>query len=350
MVADGVRVNVGVMVAGVGYRASERKDLLVVTRGVDPVREQDHEQILLGIDPGPRAVGAEELPDVVAREPERQLRQVVGAEREELRLAGDLVGRCRAAGDLDHRADQVLDLDALLVHDLPGDAIDDQEHDLAVLRRLLDEPNPDAVKGHAHYLLKLNECLRRSVIDRWARGERRWSVSDGLTRVTPQIGAALDAQRLTRRPFSLSALQRFSACPYQFLLAAVYRLQPLELPEPLDRHLPKTTEDSFPGFLLNVTNDAWFGRTPGPYQHFHQARVRAVEEGLPLVRAANSGISAVTDSAGRLLAQSALGPPAVIDSALPLAGPQPPAARLGRILAFTILISFTGIAASRLFT
>jgi len=105
-----------------------------------------------------------------------------------------------------------------------------------------------------------------------------------------------------------------------------------------------------PGFLLNVTNDAWFGRTPGPYQHFHQARVRAVEEGLPLVRAANSGISAITDSLGRVLAKSALGTQAVIDSALPLAGPPPIATRLGRILAFTILISFIGLAAWRPFT
>ena len=117
----------------------------------------------------------------------------------------------------------------------PADAIDDQEHDLAVLRRLLDEPDPQTVRGHAHYLLKLNECLRRSVIDRWARGERRWSVSDGLTRVTPHIQPALAAQRMTHRAFSLSALQRFSACPYQFLLAAVYRLHPLEIPEPLQR-------------------------------------------------------------------------------------------------------------------
>ena len=53
----------------------------------------------------------------------------------------------------------------------PRDAIDDQEHDLAVLRQLLDEQDREQVKGHAHYLLKLNECLRRSVIDRWARGE-----------------------------------------------------------------------------------------------------------------------------------------------------------------------------------
>jgi apolipoprotein N-acyltransferase len=105
-----------------------------------------------------------------------------------------------------------------------------------------------------------------------------------------------------------------------------------------------------PDFILNLTNDAWFGRTPGPYQHFHQARVRAVEEGLPLVRAANSGISAVTDSVGRVLVRSELGTPAVIDAELPLAMPPPPAARLGRVFAFTILLSFVGIALVRRFT
>jgi len=128
---------------------------------------------------------------------------------------------------------------------VPDDAIDDQEHDLAVLRRLLDEPNRDAVKGHAHYLLKLNECLRRSVIDRWARGDRRWSVSDGLIRVAAQTKTALAAQRLAARSYSLSALQKFSACPYQFLLAAVYRLQALEQPEPLQRMDPLTRGSVF---------------------------------------------------------------------------------------------------------
>ncbi|HEY7188157.1 MAG TPA: PD-(D/E)XK nuclease family protein [Vicinamibacterales bacterium] len=125
------------------------------------------------------------------------------------------------------------------------EAIDDQEHDLAVLRRLLDERDPDAVKGHAHYLLKMNECLRRSVIDRWARGARRWSPNDGLTRVSPFTKDALAARRLTKRAYSLSALQKFSACPYQFVLSAFYRLQPLDIPEPLQRMDPLTRGSLF---------------------------------------------------------------------------------------------------------
>jgi CRISPR/Cas system-associated exonuclease Cas4 (RecB family) len=127
----------------------------------------------------------------------------------------------------------------------PDDAIDDLEHDLASLRQLLNERDRGRVRGHAHYLLKLNECLRRSVIDRWARGEPRWTVNDGLVRVSNDTRAMLASQRLTVRPYSLSALQRFSACPYQFLLAAVYRLQPLEQPEPLQRLDPLTRGSLF---------------------------------------------------------------------------------------------------------
>jgi CRISPR/Cas system-associated exonuclease Cas4 (RecB family) len=127
----------------------------------------------------------------------------------------------------------------------PEDAIDDQEHDLAVLRRLLDEKDNAAVRGHAHYLLGLNECLRRSVIARWARGQARWSPSDGLIRVAPVVKTALASVRLTARSYSLSALQKFSACPYQFVLSAFYRLQPLDQPEPLQRMDPLTRGSIF---------------------------------------------------------------------------------------------------------
>ena len=74
-----------------------------------------------------------------------------------------------------------------------------------------------------------------------------------------------------------------------------------------------------PRWLLNLTNDAWFGQTTGPYQHFAMSRVRAAEEGIPLVRVANTGISGVADAYGRVVVQSALGETRVIDAALPIA-------------------------------
>lgn len=76
-----------------------------------------------------------------------------------------------------------------------------------------------------------------------------------------------------------------------------------------------------PSWLLNITNDAWFGASAGPHQHFASARLRAVEEGLPVVRAANTGISGVIDAYGRVTARLGLEQAGIVDSTLPVAAP-----------------------------
>ena len=99
-----------------------------------------------------------------------------------------------------------------------------------------------------------------------------------------------------------------------------------------------------PGWLLNLTNDAWYGDTPGPYQHLLQARVRAVEEGLPLVRAANSGISAIVDPHGRVVASLALDSIGVVDGGLPAALSPTLYARFGDLIFLTLTIASAAIA------
>ena len=92
---------------------------------------------------------------------------------------------------------------------------------------------------------------------------------------------------------------------------------------------------------MNVTNDAWFGESPGPHQHFAQARFRAVEEGLPVVRVANSGVSGVVDPLGRVVTRSELFTATILDARLPRALPPTPYAELGDgpVLALLVLTS-----------
>lgn len=92
-----------------------------------------------------------------------------------------------------------------------------------------------------------------------------------------------------------------------------------------------------PGWFLNVTNDAWFGTSAGPYQHFHQAQLRAVEQGLPVVRAANTGISAIIDPYGRVLGELGLKQEGVVDGLLPEALPITKFVMWGRWIELAVL-------------
>lgn len=96
--------------------------------------------------------------------------------------------------------------------------------------------------------------------------------------------------------------------------------------------------------IVNVTNDAWFGDTPGPYQHFRQAQVRAVENGLPLLRAANNGISAVVDPRGRIVDALAIDARGAIDVRVPISRQSVVSAGQRRLNGFLIMLLAAAVA------
>jgi apolipoprotein N-acyltransferase len=100
-----------------------------------------------------------------------------------------------------------------------------------------------------------------------------------------------------------------------------------------------------PDWLLNITNDAWYGRSSGPFQHFAIARTRAVEEGLPLVRVANNGVSGVVDAEGRIKARTSLDAVGYADVALPAAAAPTLYARAGdRMLLLLLFLAIIPLA------
>jgi len=96
--------------------------------------------------------------------------------------------------------------------------------------------------------------------------------------------------------------------------------------------------DRRPGWILQITNDAWFGSFGGPQQHLAQARIRAIEQGLPVVRVANTGISAAIDAHGRVRARIALQTDGYRDIRLPAALPPTLYARHGDVPAMSLVV------------
>ncbi|HEY9215438.1 MAG TPA: apolipoprotein N-acyltransferase [Ancylobacter sp.] len=128
---------------------------------------------------------------------------------------------------------------------------------------------------------------------------------------------SLGFEQLTRQRGGFSAapnraLMRIPGLPPAVPLICYEAIFPGQIMPPAGASIER------PGFLLNVSNDAWFGMTPGPYQHFEQARLRTIEEGLPMIRATNNGVSAIIDPVGRTIATLPLGVRGVLDGALPL--------------------------------
>ncbi len=125
------------------------------------------------------------------------------------------------------------------------------------------------------------------------------------------------AARFGLHGFAAREGQGFSAGPGPELidLGPLGRALPLICYEAVFPQLSRTAERA--DMLIQITNDAWFGEHSGPYQHLAQARMRAIEQGLPMIRVANTGISAMIDPFGRITADIPLGEAGYIDAQLP---------------------------------
>ncbi len=114
----------------------------------------------------------------------------------------------------------------------PAEAIDDAEHDLAILGRLVDRSEEKI--GAARYLLAANPHLARALRARYQRWSRNWTASDGMTSRSKEVKEVLAQHALGIRSYSPTALQNYAYCPYRFFLQAIHRLGPRELPEAID--------------------------------------------------------------------------------------------------------------------
>lgn len=139
--------------------------------------------------------------------------------------------------------------------------------------------------------------------------------------------------------FAAQAGQGFSAGPGPRLmdLGPLGQALPLICYEAVFPQFARTAERA--DVLIQITNDAWFGEHSGPYQHLAQARMRAIEQGLPMIRAANTGISAIIDPLGRITASIPLGKAGYVDAPLPVALPRTLYARTGDWPALALVLA-----------
>jgi RecB family exonuclease len=114
----------------------------------------------------------------------------------------------------------------------PADAIDDAEHDLAILEQLFSLPEASA--GSARYLLTANSHLARALRTRYQRWNLHWTPADGLVSSSHATQAIMAKHALGARSYSPTALQHYAGCPYKFFLQAVHRLAPREMPDAID--------------------------------------------------------------------------------------------------------------------
>ena len=121
----------------------------------------------------------------------------------------------------------------------PAIAIDDAEYDLASLQTALKLPI-DGAKGSARYLVEVNESLARSLRTRGRRWRNRWTSADGLVDPDSATLKVLEAHGFSQRSYSPSSLQHFAACPYRFLLQAIFQFRPREAAVPLEQMDPLT--------------------------------------------------------------------------------------------------------------
>lgn len=114
----------------------------------------------------------------------------------------------------------------------PVTAIDDAEHDLAILSDLM--ALSEAGAGRARYLLDVNPYLARALRNRWHRWNRNWQLADGLLSQSDTVRAIMSRHAFAARSYSPTALQNYARCPYRFFLQAVHRLSPREMPVMID--------------------------------------------------------------------------------------------------------------------